>query len=137
MTDNGKLSVSQLAKRYGRDRATITNLLKGVPFSTGKHGAHLYDAAVAAAAIESVASNRESIVSEKLRQLKAQNELLEKLRSLLIREAETVSGIHSLRIVNRRHGSEFFPQRFPPELAEVCIPQTVQVAQDRVLLALA
>jgi len=77
MNDNGKMSISQLAKRYGRDRGTIRSLVKDLPFSTGPRGSHLYDADLARAAIQTVASNREGIVSEKLRQLKAQNALLE------------------------------------------------------------
>src|SRR5262249_35450721 len=72
-----KMSISQLAKRYGRDRQTIRELVKNLPFSPGPHGAHLYDADLARAAIQTVASNREGIISEKLRQLKAQNALLE------------------------------------------------------------
>ena len=76
-SQNGALSISQLAHKHHKARETVRKRLENVPFTTGAKGAHLYDAELAGAAIEAIDYNRGELTMERLRKLKAERELLE------------------------------------------------------------
>jgi hypothetical protein len=73
--NNGLLSVSELAELYHHDRATINRRLAGVPFVTGPKQAKLYDAEVAATAIESRDHDIATLVYERARKAEIERAL--------------------------------------------------------------
>jgi hypothetical protein len=75
--ENGALSISQLAHKHHKARETVRKRLENVPFTAGPKGALLYDAELAAAAIDAVDHDWSELKIERLRKLKAERELLE------------------------------------------------------------
>ena len=55
------VSINQLAEWTGRDRRTITQRLADIPFTEGPKQAHLYDSAVALAAIYKSTNAKEAL----------------------------------------------------------------------------
>ena len=71
------MSISQLARKHRKARETVRRRLVNVPFTAGPKGARLYDAELAATAIEAVDIERGDLLMERLKKTKAERELLE------------------------------------------------------------
>jgi len=75
---NGQLlSITDLAEKFGKDRATIRRLLRNIPYTVGPKGRHLYDSEAASAAIDAALTDTGDILHERLLKVQAERRLRE------------------------------------------------------------